>query len=57
MAIEDGTTAAHVHKHSYSIFAIVAGLLTAVVLCTVLSIVYYQGSSSEVQSTTQTLAR
>lgn len=36
MAIEDDTTAAHVHEHSYSIIAVIAGLLTAILLCAVL---------------------
>lgn len=42
MAIEDDTTAAHVHEHSYSIIAVVAGLLAALMLCAVLSYMYYQ---------------
>jgi uncharacterized membrane protein len=41
MAIEDNTTAAHVHEHSYSIVAVVVGLLTAILLCAVLSYMYY----------------
>src|SRR5688572_6287135 len=52
MAIEDETTAAHVHENSYSIIAIIAGLVTALMLCAVLSVIYYQAPDVDFTSTT-----
>jgi hypothetical protein len=52
MAIDDDTTAAHVHENSYSIIAIVAGLFAALILCAVLSFIYYEGPEANVPPTT-----
>lgn len=56
MAIEDETTAAHIHRNSFSIFAVLAGLLTAIALCAVLSFTYYESPDADLTPTTMSNA-